>query len=351
LTQNDKNNGETGRRATEVTVDELLQLEQLKLDLIGKRPEGVPKANEELEVTVKVTENLSVNLKCNADVTPVDLLTRLVTEIRELTSQINSTSLQAKLMVPKEIDNNTLKQETDQVSNALNHISTVKELLMKQQVAVPTLKLELSPRPSTATDTGDGKDSKPNTASDSTVAGKDSARGDANTNGERVLPPGSVSSDGLGLTPRKKDLTPRPAEERPSLVAYMNTLLKLNERAAISSEDKKIAKKYKRPKRDKKSNSSSSNKKTSRTMRSSKCRHCFGYCVVFNAIFSTDRRLGPNTTSGTVAPDEQQLLQQSLLDRALILAQREECHTARQAPVTRGRSTVDLDESALEHAA
>lgn len=256
MKQNEKENGESGRRVTEVTVDELLQLEQLKIDQIGKQPEDVPKATEELEVVVKVTDNLSVNLKCNADVTPVELLTRLVTEIRELTSQINSTNLQAKL-IPQEDNTTDSTQQADELSSALNQITTVKELLINKQV--PTLKLELSPRPTNTNGTSD-------------TTSKDLVRG-SDASGDRGLPasPRLLTSEGQGLTPRKKDLTPRPVEERPSLVTYVNTLLKLNDRASISPEDKKnVAKKYKRPKRDKKSNTSSANtKKTSRTMRSS----------------------------------------------------------------------------------
>lgn len=228
---------------------------------MGKLPEASPNANEEMEVVVKLSDNMSVNLKCNANVTTVDLLTQLVAEIRDLTTQINSNNLEAKLTVPQE-DKDNISQQQDTLSEALTQISTVKELLVKKQV--PTLKLELSPRstPNTASGTVDS------TTNDGVGSREVSRISQESERSAAIL--SRPGSNDQGLTPRKKDITPRPVEERPSLVTYMTTLL--GDRAAISPEDKKnIAKKFKRPtKRDKKANNSSSAlKKTARTMRSS----------------------------------------------------------------------------------
>jgi hypothetical protein len=251
---------------TEVTVAELLQLEQLNGEQMGKLPDSSPKATEEMEVVVKLTDSLSVNLKCNANVTTVDLLSRLVSEIRDLSTQINSTNLEAKLTVPKEEGQMIIDEQKDKLSEALTQISTVKELLVKHPV--PTLKLELSPRPNI-----NGASNGTNTSSDSVGGSREVSRTSRDSERASVISlsprPGS-GGDAQGLTPRKKELTPRPAEDRPNLVAYMTSLI--GDRAAISPEEKKIlAKKFKRPtKRDKKSNNSSSAlKKTTRTMRSS----------------------------------------------------------------------------------
>lgn len=229
---------------------------------MGKQPDSSPKATEEMEVVVKLTDSLSVNLKCNSNVTPVDLLSRLVSEIRDLSTQINSTNLEAKLTVPQD-DPTATNQQQDKLSEAITQISTVKELLVNRPV--PTLKLELSPRANTA-NTTNGLD----TSSDNVVS-REVSRTSRESDRASVI---SVSPrpDVQGLTPRKKDAPQRPADDRPSLVAYMAGLI--GDRAAISPEEKKnLAKKFKRPtKRDKKANNSSASlKKTTRTMRSSKC--------------------------------------------------------------------------------